>query len=91
LVRDLQKFRGLLSGFSDFSGLNATCTNFHALSATLRQLHTYGLQVWIKPTWRSIVRVRNIVTELGPFTADFATFGHDFNDTSRALVIAAGS
>jgi hypothetical protein len=79
-----------LGGFGNFSGFNATGTNFHSLGAALWQLHANGLQIRIKSPRCSIVCVRNIVSELRTFTADFATFGHDFIDTSRALMIAAG-
>jgi hypothetical protein len=78
-----------LRGLGDFSGFNAAGTNFHPLGTTLRKLDTNRLQVWVEPPWRPIVRVRNIVSELRTFAADFATFSHDFYDTSKALLIAA--
>jgi hypothetical protein len=71
-----------LGGFSDFSGFNASRANFHSLSATLRTLHANRLQVWIKATRRSVIGVGNIVSKLWAFTANFATFGHDYR-TSR--------
>jgi hypothetical protein len=74
-----------LRGFSDFSGLDATGTNLHSLSTTLGQLHANGLQVRIKPPRRSIVSVGNIIPELRAFSADFATFSHNFYDTSKAF------
>ena len=74
-----------LGGFSNFSGFNATGTNFHSLSAALGQLHANGLQIRIKPPRRSIVCVGYVVPELRAFTADFATFSHDFYDTSQAF------
>lgn len=74
----------MLRGFCDFSSFDATGADLHALRAALGQLHSDRLQVWIKPTRRSIVGMRDIVAELGSFIADFATFGHDIDDTSRA-------
>ena len=71
-----------LSGFGDFTGLDARGADFHPASATLRHLHADGLQVWIEASRRAIVRVRDIVAELWSFTADFATFGHNCS-TSR--------
>jgi hypothetical protein len=67
----------MLSGLRDFAGLNTAGTNFDPFGATLGQLDANGLQIWIKTPRRSIVCVRNIVSELRPFSADFATFSHD--------------
>jgi hypothetical protein len=79
----LQTSSFLLRCFSDFTGLDATGANPHALDASLRTLHTDGLQVWIKATARAIVSMRDIVTELRPFAADFASFSHDYFSTSE--------
>jgi len=65
-------------GFCYFSSLNATGANFHSLSAALGLLDANGLQVGIETPWRSIVCVRDVVSELRTFTADFASFSHDF-------------
>jgi len=72
-------------GFCDFSGLNATGANFHSLRAALGLLHANGLQVGIKTPRRSIVCVRDIVSELRTFAANFASFSHDFYDTSKLV------
>jgi hypothetical protein len=66
-----------LSGFGDFPSFNATGADFHSLRTALRKLHTNRLQVWIKPPGRAVIRVGYIITELGTFAADFATFRHD--------------
>jgi hypothetical protein len=66
-----------LSGLCDFTGLDTAGTNLYSFRAALGQLNANGLQIWTKTPWRSIVCVRNIVSELRPFSADFATFGHD--------------
>jgi len=73
-----------LSGFGDFPGFNAAGTNFHPLCATLGPLHANRLQIGIKPPGGPVIRVGNIITELGTLAANFATFSHDFYDTSRA-------
>ena len=67
-----------LSGFGDFTGLDARGADFHPASATLRHLHADGLQIWIEASRRAIVRVRDIVAELRSLAADFATFSHLF-------------
>ena len=73
----------LSGGFSNLAGLDAVCANLHALRATLRQLDPNRLQIWIKPTRRSIICVRDIIAELRTFPADFATFSHYFYETSK--------
>jgi len=67
-----------LGGFCYFSGLNATGANFHSLRAALGLLHANGLQVGVETPRRSIVCMRDIVSELRTFAADFASFSHDF-------------
>jgi hypothetical protein len=75
----LTKAPGRGSGsFQDFARLDAGCTDFHPVRATLGLLHANRLQIRIKASLSAIVRVRDIVAELGSFTADFATFGHDY-------------
>ena len=66
-----------LGGLGDFAGLNAASTYLHAFGAALRQLDPDGLQVRIEATWGSIVSMRNIIAELGRFSAYFAAFSHD--------------
>jgi hypothetical protein len=69
--------RETLSGLGHFTGLDTAGTNLDPLGAALGQLHANGLQVWIETPRRSIVCVRNIISELRAFAADFATFCHD--------------
>ena len=71
------KRSGTLSGFGYFAGLDTAGTNLDALGAALGQLHADGLQIWIKTPRRSIVCVRDIISKLRTFAADFATFCHD--------------
>ena len=65
-----------LSGFGDFTGLDAGRADFHPACATLRRLYANRLQVRIEPAWGAIVRMRDIVAELRALAADFTTFGH---------------
>jgi hypothetical protein len=44
----------------------------------LRTLNTDGLQIWVKAAAGAIIRMRNIITELRAFAADFASFSHDY-------------
>jgi len=67
----------MLSSLRDFAGLDTAGTNFDSFGAAVGHLDANGLQIWIKTPRRSIVCVRNIVSELRPFSADFATFSHD--------------
>jgi hypothetical protein len=66
------------SGFGDFACFDTTGTDLHANCSPLRALDANGLQVRIKATARAIIRMRNIITELGRLAADFATFSHYF-------------
>ena len=77
---------GKLGGFRDFSSFDATRANLHALRPTFGKLDPNRLKIRIKPAPGAVIRMRDIVAELGSFIADFATFGHDFYDTSRALL-----
>ena len=67
------------SGFGDFAGLDAGSANLHPAGATLRHLNADRLQIRIEPSWRAIIRVRDVIAELGSLAADFATFSHCFN------------
>jgi len=67
---------GLLSRFRYFAGLDATGANLLALDSALRTLDADGLQVGVKAAARAIVCVRDIVSELRAFAADFASFSH---------------
>ena len=66
-----------LGGLGDFPRLNAASAYLHAFGAALRQLDPDGLQVRIEATWGSIVCMRNVIAELGRFSAYFAAFSHD--------------
>jgi hypothetical protein len=68
------------SRFRDFARLDTTGANLHPKRSPLGTLDAYGLQVWIKAAARAIVRMRNIIAELGRLATDFATFSHDFPD-----------
>lgn len=67
----------MLGGLGYFTGFDTAGTNLDPFGAALRQLHANGLQIWIKTPRRPIVCVRNIVSKLRTFSADFATFSHD--------------
>lgn len=69
--------------FRDFASLDAARANLHAQCAALRTLHADGLQVRIKATASTIVRVRDIITKLRRLATDFATFCHDYDETSE--------
>jgi len=72
-----------LGGFSDFAGLDTAGANLHSLSATLGLLHANGLQIRIESARRSVVCMRNVITELRAFAANFASFSHNCFDTSE--------
>ena len=67
-----------LSRFSDLAGLDATGADLLAFRPALRTLDANRLQIWIKASARAIVRMRDVITELGRLAADFATLSHDF-------------
>jgi hypothetical protein len=73
----------LLSRFRDFAALDAGGADFHAHVPALRALHANFLQVGIETTPGAIVRVGDVVAELRPFAADFASFCHDCFRTSE--------
>ena len=66
-----------LGGLGNLAGLNAASAYLHAFGAALRQLDPDGLQVRIETAWGSIVCMRNVIAELGRFSAYFAAFCHD--------------
>jgi len=66
-----------LGRFGNLAGLNAASAYLHAFGAPLRKLDPDGLQVRIEATWGSIVCMRNVIAELGSFSAYFAAFSHD--------------
>jgi hypothetical protein len=71
-------FEGPLSRLSDFPGLDTGGANLLTLGTAARPLHPDGLQIGVEAPPRPIVSVRDIVAELRPFTADFASFSHDY-------------
>jgi hypothetical protein len=66
-----------LRHFRDFVAFDATGANLHAHHPALRALRAYLLQVGIETPAGAIVRVRDVVTELWAFAADFASFSHN--------------
>jgi hypothetical protein len=68
----------LLRCFGDLAGFDATGADLHALCSAFGELDAYGLQIGIKATRRAIIRVGNIISELGAFATDFATFSHNY-------------
>jgi hypothetical protein len=74
---------GKLGSLCDFAGFDAVGADFFALRATLRQLDPNRLQIRIKPSGCTIIRVRYVITELWTFPTNFAAFGHYFNETSE--------
>lgn len=67
----------MLSGLGHFARLDTSGTNLGPFGAALGQLHANGLEIRVKTPRRSIVCVRDIVSKLRTFSADFATFCHD--------------
>ena len=68
----------LLGSLCDFAGFDTGRTDLHPAGAALWQLNAYRLQIWIKPAWSPVIRVRYVISELGAFAANFATFRHYF-------------
>jgi hypothetical protein len=66
----------LLGGFGNFARLYAVGADLLALGATLRQLDPYRLQIGIKPSRRTIIRVRYVIAELWTLSTNFAAFSH---------------
>jgi len=82
-----------LRNFGYFVAFNATGANPLAHDPALRALDTDFLQVGIETPPGAIVRVRDVITELRPFAADFASFCHDCflvppNSKKRAASVA---
>jgi len=63
--------------FQDFACFNAARANPLADGPALRTLHADFLQVGIETAPGAIVRMGDVITELRPFAADFASFCHD--------------
>ena len=77
-----------LGCFGDLAAFDTGGANLHPLYAPLRALDANGLQVWVEAPTRAIVSVRNVVAELRPLAADFASFSHDFLEYLRAIIKA---
>jgi hypothetical protein len=73
----MNQWSNRLGRFRDFACFDTTGADLHANRSALRALDAYGLQVRIEATARAIVRMRNIIAELGRLAADFATFSHN--------------
>lgn len=71
-----------LSRLRDFAAFDAAGADPHAHVSPLRTLDADRLQVRIEAARGAIIRMRDIVTELRAFAADFASFGHDCLSTS---------
>jgi hypothetical protein len=61
----------------NFSGLNAASAYLHPFGAALGKLDPDGLQIRIEAAGGPIVCMRNVIAELGRFSAYFAAFSHD--------------
>jgi hypothetical protein len=60
----------------DFAGLDAGGANANALAYAI-DLGLHRLKVRVPATARDVVRVRNVISELRTFAADFAYLCHD--------------
>ena len=69
----------------DLARLDAGRADLHANRPALRALDAYGLKVWVEAAARAVVRVRDVVAELRPLAADFASFSHCVFENLRAL------
>jgi len=72
-----------LRNFRYFVAFDANRANPHADDPALRALGADFLQVGIETAPGAIVRVGDVITELRPFAADFASFCHDCFRTSE--------
>jgi hypothetical protein len=66
-----------LSRFSDLTGFDTTGADLQSFSAACGPLNTDRLQIRIETTTGAIVRVRDIVSELRAFAANFASLSHN--------------
>ena len=73
----------MLSGFSNFAGLDAAGADLHSFITARRQLYANGLQIGIENAGRSVVGVRNIIAKLRSFAANFTTLCHDYEISCR--------
>src|SRR5919108_4124468 len=75
----------LLGRLRDLARLDAGRADLHPYGPALRALDAYGLQVGVEAAARAVVRVRDVVAELRPLAADFASFSHCASENLRAL------
>ena len=75
-IISLRRFR-YLRDFGYFVAFDATGANSHAHDPALRALGADFLQVGIETAPGAIVRVRDVITELRAFAANFTSFCHD--------------
>jgi len=59
----------------DFSALDAARAHAQPLGRAIHQ-HLHRLQIHVPPAARQIVRMRNVIAEARPFTADIANLCH---------------
>jgi hypothetical protein len=64
------------SGFDDLAGLDAASADANALVATI-DFSLNRAKIYVPTTLGHVVRVRDLVTELRTFAADFAYLCHD--------------
>src|SRR2546423_13472985 len=74
-----------LGRLRDLARLDAGRADLHATRPALRALDSYGLKVGVEAAARAVVRVRDVVAELRPLAADFASFSHCVFENLRAL------
>ena len=67
----------LLNGFDNFSGFDAACANLHPPVVAVIQTNTDGLQVWFKAATSTVVGVRDVISKLRTFSANFTAFCHN--------------
>src|ERR1043165_3462722 len=70
----------LLGRLRDLARLDAGGADLHAYRPALRALDAYRLKVRVEAAARAVVRVRDVVAELRPLAADFASFSHYFEN-----------
>ena len=63
-------------GFDDLAGLDAASADANALVATI-DFSLNRAKIYVPATLGHVVRVRDLVTELRTFAADFAYLCHD--------------
>src|ERR671931_1845306 len=66
----------LLGRLRDLARLDAGRADLHPDGPALRALDADRLQVGVEAAARAVVRVRDVVAELRPLAADFASFSH---------------